>query len=86
MSYDEDISSAEAVNKLNERAQAKLNAGIYESPIAFSLPSLSSGIVEHTINFQDLVPLLFSVREAYRRPVQVLVRRNDPSSLNGANV
>jgi hypothetical protein len=27
MSYDEDISSVEAVNKLNERALAKLNAG-----------------------------------------------------------
>ena len=28
MSYDEDISAVEAVNKLNERAQAKLNEGI----------------------------------------------------------
>ena len=28
MSYDENITSVEAVNKLNDRAQAKLNAGI----------------------------------------------------------
>jgi hypothetical protein len=41
-------------------------------------------IIEH-MNIQDLVPLLFPMREARRRPVQVLVRLNDPS-LNGANV
>ena len=39
MSYDEDISSVEAVNKINERAQAKLNAGIYINNLQLSISS-----------------------------------------------
>ena len=75
MSYDQDISSVEAINKVNELAQAKLNAGI----LALSLQS--SGY--WTYDIQDFIPLLFSMREAPRRPVQV-VRLNDPAS--AANV
>lgn len=71
MSYDENISSVEAINRLNELARAKLNAGIYITALR---------LWDYwTFDIQDLVPLLFLVREAHRRPVQVLVRLNDPN-------
>ena len=45
MSYDEDVSSVEAIYKLNQRAQAKLNTGIQYPHYL----STVFGIIEHLI-------------------------------------